>query len=224
MINEPPISPERLDRMQSQWWALLSRAGVGAEAAYAAFDDLAARHGEPHRYYHTLEHIAEMLRIVPRLTPAGVDPFPIQLAVWFHDAVYDTHSPSNEFDSGQYALAVLRGLGFSEETASEVVQLILSTDHRAYDFEGAAESYRILHDADLAILGAAPERYDRYAADVRREYEWVPEEQFRDGRAKILKRFLDRPTIYLTESMKSAGEATARENLEREVERLEDPS
>ena len=212
-----PISPERLNRLQSQWWAILHPAGIGAGAAYAAFDDLVARYEEPHRHYHTLEHIAEMLRIVPRLTPAGVDVFPIQLAVWFHDAVYDTHSSTNEFDSGQYALGAMRGWKLPEATVSEVVGLILSTDHRFHDFGEAPESYRILHDADLAILGAAPARYDRYAADVRKEYAWVSEEQFRDGRAKILQGFLDRPAIYLTALMSEEGEAAARGNLNREL-------
>ncbi len=215
-----PIARERLDRLQSQWWAMLRAAGLAADAAYAAFDNLVERYEEPHRHYHTLEHISEMLRIVPRLTPAGIDVFPIQLAVWFHDAIYDTHSSTNEFDSGQYALGVMRGWKLPEATVSEVVGLILSTDHRFHDFDDAPESYRILHDADLAILGAAPERYDRYAADVRREYAWVPEEQFRDGRAKVLRGFLDRPTIYLTALMSEEGEAAARGNLNRELARL----
>ena len=213
-------SPERLDRMQSQWWSMLRPTGVSAEAGYAAFDDLAARYEEQHRHYHTLEHIAEMLRIVPRLTPTGIEMFPIQLAVWFHDAVYDTHSSTNEFDSSQYALGVMRGLGLVEATTTEVARLILSTDHRFHNFDDAPESYRILHDADLAILGAAPERYDRYAADVRKEYAWVPEKQFRTGRARILQTFLERPRIYLTEVMKVEGEAAARQNLEREWKRL----
>ena len=217
-----PIAPERLDHLQSQWWAMLRPAGLGADAAYAAFDDLVGRYEEPHRHYHTLEHIGEMLRIVPRLTPAGIDPFPIQLAVWFHDAVYDTHSTTNEFDSGQYVLGVMRGWKLPEAMVSDVVGLILSTDHRFHDFDDATESYRILHDADLAILGAAPERYDRYAADVRREYAWVPEEQFRGGRAKVLRGFLARPTLYLTMLMKEEGEAAARGNLKCELERLDE--
>jgi predicted metal-dependent HD superfamily phosphohydrolase len=213
------VSPEKLDRLQSQWWNTLRATGVNAVAAYAAFDDLVLRYDEPHRYYHTLEHVAEMLRMVPRIAPAGTDLFAIQLAVWFHDAIYDPRSKTNEIDSGEYARTVLAGLGLP---ARPIIDLILSTDHRVALEHNSPIEFQILHDADLAILGASLDRYDRYAADIRKEYSYVLDDHYRDGRRRVLQHFLERtPTIYATQRMQEDGEAAARQNLTRELSALE---
>ena len=74
----------------------------------------------------------------------------------------------------------------------------------------------VLHDADLAVLGAADVRYDRYAADIRAEYVHVAEADYVRGRAAVLKRFLDQPSIYRTPLMIEEGDAAARRNLQRE--------
>ncbi len=215
------LSPEGVDRLQAQWWALLRPTGIEAVAAYAAFDNLAARYGEPHRHYHTLEHIAEMLRVVPRLAAPGASLPAVPLAVWFHDAICDPRSDTNEAESGRYAERTLSGLGLPTSAIAEVVGLILSTDHRIVLGRDATVQHRILHDADLAILGASAERYDRYAADIRKEYAWVPEERYRAGRRGVLQRFLDATTtIFLTERMHAEGEEAARRNLAREIEGL----
>ena len=213
------VSPEKLDRLQAQWWNTLRVTGVEAEAAYATFDDLVLRYDEPHRHYHKLEHIAEMLRIVPRIAPAGTDLFAIQLAVWFHDVIYDPRSKTNEIDSGEYARTVLANLGLPSQA---IIDLIRSTDHRVALAPDSPIESQILHDADLAILGASLDRYDRYAADIRKEYTYVPDDQYRDGRRRVLRHFLERtPTIYATKRMREDGEAAARQNLARELSALE---
>ena len=210
-------SPERIDRLQQQWWNLLGPFGSAPSAIYAAFDELAVRYAEPHRHYHTLDHIAEMLRLLPRLTPAGVDPFPIALAVWFHDAVYDPKAGDNEARSADLSATVSARLGVPVDAVSFTEELIRSTDHRVPVAKDARLGFAILHDADLAILGSAPARYDRYAADIRREYAWVPELDYRIGRSRVLQAFLDRPRLFLTSLLSEEGEAHARENLTREL-------
>ena len=213
-------SPERIDRLQQQWWNLLRPSGAEPSAIYSAFDALATRHSEPHRHYHTLEHIAEMLRLIPRLTPAGADPFPTALAVWFHDAVYDPEAGDNEVRSAELATDVLTRLAVPVEAVVFAAELIRSTDHRNHVADDSRVEFAILHDADLAILGSAPARYDRYAADIRREYVWVPQDDYRIGRSRVLRTFLDRSRIYFTPLLFEEGEAFARENLTRELASL----
>jgi predicted metal-dependent HD superfamily phosphohydrolase len=75
----------------------------------------------------------------------------------------------------------------------------------------------VLLDADLAILGATEERYRQYAADIRREYAWVPDAEYRAGRASVLEVFLARPRIYWHELTFEEGEARARANLRAEL-------
>jgi len=213
-------SPERIDRLQGQWWNLLHRFGADAAAIYAVFDELAARYSEPHRHYHTLEHISEMLRLIPRIGPPGTDAAALPFAVWFHDAVCDPKADDNELRSADLASKLLKRLGVPTETISLTVELVRNTDHRLPFGDDARIEFAILHDADLAILGAAPERYDRYAADIRREYAWVPEEEYRIGRSKVLRAFLERPRLFITPRLFEEGEAPARENLHRELDSL----
>ncbi len=218
------ISPERLDLMQRQWVRLLEPDGVIPERAYPVFDRLVAAYSELHRHYHTLEHIAEMLRVVGRLADSCRDPRAVQLAVWFHDAVYDPRAADNEERSALLAAECLDGeLVVSPNTVQKVIGLVRATAHlTAADPPHDADT-AVLLDADLAILGASEERYRRYAAGIRKEYAFVPDDAYRVGRTAVLKRFLDRPRIYHHPLMAAEGEEAARRNLRSEIEELSHP-
>ncbi len=214
------ISPERLTAMQGQWVRLLGEFGVPVADAYAPFDRLVAAYSGPHRHYHTLEHLGEMFRVVGRLTGVIADMPAVQFAVWYHDAVYDPKATDNEERSADWAEADLKSWGIAASTRAAVRTLILATKHTA-DMPDTPDAAFL--DADLAILGAAEARYARYAADIRREYGWVPENQYRVGRRAVLEGFLKRERIYRTAVMFEEGEESARRNLMAEIERLTHP-
>ncbi len=206
------ISPERLDLMQRAWVGLLRPFGAEPVAAYPPFDRLVAAHAEPHRHYHTLEHVGEVLRVVGRL---GGGPA-VLLAAWFHDAVYDSTAHDNEARSAELAERELTALGLPADVVAKVADLVRSTAHFAAEaFHGP--EFDILHDADLAILAAAEARYLRYAADVRKEYAWVSDADYRAGRTKVLEAFLNRERVFRTPVMVQEGEEAARRNLRAEV-------
>ena len=94
--------------------------------------------------------------------------------------------------------------------------MLLTAGHEvaAGDANGA-----VLADADLAILGADADRYARYAADVRAEYAHVADDAWRAGRSAVLRRFLDRPRLYVTDRAHAALDASARRNLAAELAR-----
>ena len=75
----------------------------------------------------------------------------------------------------------------------------------------------ILFDADLAILGSSPAEYQAYVTGVRAEYAHVDDDTWRVGRPAVLHRFLDRPAIYVTPTMRAARERRARANLTAEL-------
>ncbi|MGZ7283798.1 HD domain-containing protein, partial [Streptococcus pyogenes] len=77
-----------------------------------------------------------------------------------------------------------------------IVNMIWATAHAASSAPPTLRDTQVLLDADLAILGASEERYKRYAADIRKEYAWVPEADYRKGRAAVLERFLAAPRLY----------------------------
>jgi predicted metal-dependent HD superfamily phosphohydrolase len=196
---------------------LLARFSVAPADAHPIFHRLVAAYSEPHRFYHTLEHLDEMLQVAGK--PA--DPAAVELAIWFHDAVYDPKSKDNEDRSAVLAVEWLRPLQIPEETLQHVAAMIRATAHTGADEVDADTA--VLLDADLASLSAEERRYARYAADIRREYAWVDDSAYRAGRAKALDSFLSRPRIYRTERMRAVAEESARRNLLAEINRLKTP-
>lgn len=162
------------------------------ELRRAGSDDLRARHAEPHRRYHTDEHVSEVLAEVERLLPAepAADAEAVVLAARYHDAIYDVRAGggASEDASARLAAVDVRSAGGSAALAAEVARLVRLT--AGHDVDPSDRSGAVLVDADLWILSAPPERYDRYVADVRAEYAHVPDDVWRTGRGQVLDRFL----------------------------------
>ena len=212
------VTPERLDGLQRGFARLLESHGVTAADAYPLFDRLAAAHEEPHRHYHTLEHVGEVLRVAGRL--AATSPGTVALAAWFHDAVYDPTRRNNEGRSAELAVTELTALGLDAATVEAVARLVRATAHLGDGEPPSEADARVLLDADLAILGAAPVRYERYARDIRREYAHVSDADYARGRVAVLERFLARPWLYFDARMVLEGDGPARDNLAAERDRL----
>ncbi|MGI0485845.1 hypothetical protein ACN4EK_10435 [Pantanalinema rosaneae CENA516] len=144
-------------------------------------------------------------------------PGEVEVALWFHDAVYDVKSQDNELQSALWAKQALLKCGISDEVAERIYALVLATDHSLPPRSADAQ---LLVDIDLSILGASPERFEQYEVQVRQEYEWVPRSQYSDKRQAILQGFLNRPFIFSTEQFRNQFESQARENLQRSILRL----
>lgn len=184
----------------------------------AIFDQLLAAYRSDGRYYHTLQHLAECFGRLDEGAELAERMGEVEVGLWFHDAVYDTHRHDNESASADWAVRVLRDAGAAPGIAGRVEQLILATRHAA---PPATPDQSLLVDVDLAILGAGPERYAEYEDQVRREYAWVPEAEFRSRRRAILQGFLARPFLYSTGFFRGRLESAARANLEGAIARLE---
>ncbi len=222
------ISPEKHDALQAGWARLMDRYGISPADAYPVFDRLAAAHSEPARHYHTLEHVAEMLRVAGRLLEPANDGDAIQLAVWFHDAVYDPAAKDNEARSAVLMADALAPLSLPADLIRHVTEMIRATNHLpplARGGRGGSDSpadadTAVLLDADLAILAADEWRYLKYAEAIRKEYAWVDDAAYRTGRAAVLQAFLSRPRIYSTARFHDMGDGPARRNLAAEMGRL----
>lgn len=158
------------------------------------FDRLIENYQEPHRRYHTAEHLYACFRVLDDFYPEAN--LPIQFALWFHDVVYDTHSDENEEKSGEIALEELDRLGLEP---FNVYDLILATKH---DGPPHGEEAKIVVDVDLSILGETPDAYRQYEQQIRQEYEWVPEKVFWAYRRSLLKQFMDGDWIFYTEPLR----------------------
>lgn len=198
--------------LPNRWRALWPGDVAQGDAIYR---DLVARYGEPQRAYHTLDHVADCLRRLDEIRPLLARPDEAELALWFHDAVYDSRRADNEEQSAQLAAEALRAAGAGEDPVGRVADLIRLTAHRATDLTGDAT---LVCDIDLAILGAEPATFHAYDAAIRREYAWVPEAIFRQERARVLAGFLARRRIYHTPYFVNALEQQARANLEAAIQ------
>lgn len=208
--------------------AALGGDSLGGDADWAgkATDALLDRWREPHRRYHDERHLTEVLRAVDELTQTGPgvrigEPglATVMLAAWYHDAVYEGRPGDDEEASARLVETELPALGVADAAVAEVAALVRSTaGHALPEDEDTPEA--VLHDADLWILAAPPERFDAYCADVRLEYAHVGEEDFGRGRTAALTPFASRERLYATEPAERDWSDRARANLARELQRL----
>lgn len=172
---------------------------------------IVAAYRGPYRFFHNLDHIEACLILADEFEH---DDPRITLALCYHDVVHDTRSSNNEKLSADWALHDLRNAGAKEADSSTVARLILATNHRALP-KGADEM--IVADVDLSVLGSASDDYARYARAIRREYFWMPNDDYRAGRIGFLRHMLGRSYIYSTEMMRERFETRARENIKSEL-------
>lgn len=184
----------------------------------ALLEQLIHRYAEPHRHYHTLQHLEECLAQLADAHALASHPHEIAYALWFHDAIYDVRSHDNEWQSANWARTEAMAAGIAADAANRIHDLIMDTRHDAKPDTGDGQ---LLVDIDLSILGAEPARFDEYERQVRAEYAWVPEPVFREKRLAILQGFLDRSCLYNTAYFMQRLEDKARANLRRSVSRLQ---
>ncbi|HEX8870075.1 MAG TPA: hypothetical protein VF821_30715 [Lentzea sp.] len=180
--------------------------------------DLLERYAEPHRAYHNAFHVVSVVRDSSELADAfaftAEERAILALAACAHDVIYDSKPGEDERASAAWARERLAGL--PEEHIARVESLVLATITHSSDDPLA----HVLLDADLAILGSAPEHYDRYSQAVRQEYAQYDDSQWRTGRAKVLKSLLDRENLYVSAPARQRWDAAARSNLARELQTL----
>ncbi len=201
-----------LAEQRAQWVRL-----VGDDSVLST---LVRRHRERHRRYHTLDHVLAVVRHVDALASdeAIEDLGAVVAAAWFHDAVYEPRSSANERASARLARRDLTKLGWADGRAESVATMVEGTaHHRDPDDLDTA----VLYDADLAILGAAPDDYSAYVANVRAEYAHFDDDAWIAGRSDVLAAFIGRTRIYSTDSGSARWETSARANLEAERANLE---
>jgi predicted metal-dependent HD superfamily phosphohydrolase len=200
------------DVRRQQWHDLLRAWAVDPTLTDQTFEDVCEQYVGPGRFYHTLDHIQNMLVTVESLGSYARNLNAVKLATWLHDVIYDSRASDNEDRSAEYAERCCEKLAIPESRL--VASLIRKT--QTHDAGENADA-QVLLDADLTILGASETVYQDYAEKIRREYGWVPEGEYRSGRKRILEGFLTRPRIY---HLLCHLEEAARRNIASEIARL----
>ncbi|WP_246843103.1 hypothetical protein [Allokutzneria sp. NRRL B-24872] len=208
--------------VRDAWTRAVAGRGGDAGKAAASAEELLARYGEAHRGYHTERHVLAMLADVELLAeniaiePAERDV--LTLAICAHDVVYNGQPGEDERASAAWARHHLADADVPGEVIDRVAALVLATiTHEAAGEDSLAD---VLLDVDLAILGAPQEKYDAYVRAVRAEYSHVADEQWRVGRAAVLRSLVERDVLYRTADARRRWDSFARNNMRRELAAL----
>lgn len=204
-----------MDLLPARWlatWAALNLAPPTGlcEQLLRAWD-------EPQRHYHTQQHLSECLTLFDTLRAHAEQPADIELALWFHDAVYDVQAHDNEARSAHWASEALAAGGVDPARCQHVHDLIMATCHTALP---ASPDQALLADIDLSILGAPAASFAEYTRQIGAEYAWVPPQVYAVKRRAVLQGFLDREPIYTTPAVAQRLEQQARDNLAKAISSL----
>jgi len=205
------------DDFLQRWLVLLKPLSASDKDKQEVYNTLRSHYAESHRAYHTFEHIKACLHHLDNVVTNVDNAFYLELALWFHDVIYDPKSTTNERDSALYASDILQALGLSQQASTQVNHLILLTQHPS---NPQTFDEQILIDIDLSILGAESSGFAIYEKNIRQEYCWVDEKTYRSERAKVLASFLVQPRIYQTDYFFTASEQRARKNIDQLLETL----
>jgi predicted metal-dependent HD superfamily phosphohydrolase len=204
-----------MDDLRIRFDRAVAAAGATRPAA-SVYEDLSTRYGEPHRCYHTLAHVDACLVWLDWFCASAEHPEEVELALWFHDAVYAVEGRGNEQRSAALARDALTGLGIDAAVVERVARHIEATETHV----AASGDAALVVDLDLTVLGARPRDFDAFERRIRHEYAHVPECAFRMARRGILEGFLARPEIYTVPVIRAELEAKARANLARRIGEL----
>ena len=182
-------------------------------------------HTEPTRHYHTVIHLQEMLEYFEALREdlklSQQQEATIVMSIYFHDAIYDPHSGTNEEDSEQLWRSFAKNVNMSEQLkdlVEEVSTYILATKKHSVN-PNNSPALALFLDLDLAVLAKESSAYASYAAMIRREYQFVPVETYCSKRPEILEAMASQEQLYGSPAFQGVEEK-ARRNLLNEVELL----
>ncbi|MGO1522052.1 MAG: HD domain-containing protein [Sphingobacterium sp.] len=183
----------------------------------SAWEIIQRCYGSKFRYYHNFDHIESMLAHLAPIWEAINALADIQLAVIYHDVAYDPVATDNEEQSAAIARDSLFALNFPSERIDRITQQILATKTHQ---ESRQADTNFLLDADRAILGEPPSKYNWYCQQIRLEYTMFADPIYRTGRRRVLQNFLDQDWIYYTPHFRQRYEQQAKTNIAREIRSL----
>lgn len=204
-------------QMRIRWINLLA-AYASRLAIDKCYDDIIGRYSEGHRTYHTINHIACCLQALDDVRDHIHDIFCVELAIWFHDVIYDPKNSDNELKSAEFARECLIVMDVPKEKTGTIENYIRKTKHPSQPVL-ADEKYLV--DIDLNILGASSDEYFIYEHAIRQEYSFISLDKYIIGRKQFLEAMLNKKSIYTTEYFRSKYEVQANVNIRKALILLE---
>lgn len=198
-----------------RWQQLADKHCDGEQISKRIFFDITKFYSEPHRAYHTLNHLRAMFADIDL---AGIDNDAIDFSAWFHDIIYQPGARDNESQSALFAAKTMNAMQIDKAMIEQVTYMINCTqNHSNPDNDHHTQLFL---DVDMAILGSIPAHYEVYVEQIRKEFSLLPQNAFEQGRLMFVKEVIEQPRIFVSDTFYAQYEDQARNNLQWELESL----
>ena len=196
-----------LDRFRLLWCRCLIESAP--DESTDIHQNLIDSYSQPQRYYHTLSHVAHCLSLFDKIKTELQNPQAVELAIWFHDVVYEPGAINNEQLSADQFMTITEGI-FNDKLRTEVYQHIMATLHDGSDFENADTNYML--DIDLSSFGRPWPEFIQDSDNLRLEMESLPDDVFYKRQNAFQDKLFSRPRFFKSEYFYNHFEAQARQN------------
>jgi predicted metal-dependent HD superfamily phosphohydrolase len=207
--------------LQPQFTTLLLRYTQNNTLIQNCWNEIEDAYNNSERYFHNMLHIEQFYEALSPLQLQVEDWDSLLFSLFYHDIAYDVVQyvleNDNEERSAAIAVKALTDIGFPTHKTERCRLHILAT--KTHQASSDADT-NLFIDADLSILGQPWEDYQQYMKNIRKEYIIYPDNIYHSGRLNVLKHFLKMERVYKTDHFFNLYEATARENMRREIEIL----
>jgi predicted metal-dependent HD superfamily phosphohydrolase len=182
------------------------------------FGEINKKYSEDHRYYHKLNHIQGCLREFDEIKYLLIKPDEVEMAIFYHDVIYDVKRKDNEEESAKFAKEKLGNLGFPRNFVERVYDLILDTvEHNL----GKLTDSRYMVDIDLSPLGASWKEFVLNRENISKEdLTKYSEKEFKMRTLNFYKKMLNRKRIFHTDYFYNKYEIKARKNIQKGINML----
>jgi predicted metal-dependent HD superfamily phosphohydrolase len=208
---------EAVKKIENHWFKLMAKYSENISLQQQFLNEIIQEYSSGKRFYHNLLHIAELLDFSIQYKSEIKDIDTLQLAIYYHDFVYNIAGTDNEEKSAETAKLQLKKLGIADNKIEKCCKLITATKFHT-DF--IDKDTMFLQDFDLSVLGAEWSKYLQYSKNIRLEYSRFSDSQYKKGRIAILNYFLAKESIYKTVTFHNKYERISKNNIKREIDLL----
>jgi predicted metal-dependent HD superfamily phosphohydrolase len=215
------VNKELAERLFPRFEGLVQRNHYWLSSRETLFSEIVKRYFEEHRFYHNLEHISDCLDKFDEVKNQGLIKIPdeLEMAVFYHDIIYDVNKINNEELSAKLMSAKLQKIGMDKKFVAGVNNLIMDTWKHEL---GKHPDSGYMVDIDLFVgLGTDWEQFVDNRKKIDKEYRTKYNEKEKlIGTVMFYNNMLNRKKIFLTDYFNSKYECQARENMKKSIELL----
>ena len=196
--------------LEKNFKQLCHRFSKDKEQIEKLWKEIKSIHTTKERYYHNMKHLEYIYNELSN--PDSV----MEFSIFYHDIIYNVTQEDNEEQSALLCKKRLENINLPSKYILEITQLI----HETKTHIPSSKRNALFLDADLAILASCPKIYNQYLQNIRKEYVIYSDTIYNTGRKKILKYFLEKERIYMSDYFYELYEDKARNNITIEYNSL----